>query len=139
MIIPTLNAAGTLPATLAALGSQTLREIVLADGGSIDATAALANSVGAMVIAAKRGRGTQLAAGAGAAAGEWLLFLHADCRLERGGRRRWPLSSGSRRQSAAPAISTLRSTTWRRRRGGWSGSSPGAAGSCPCLMATRAC
>ncbi len=36
------------------------------------------------MIAAERGRGTQLAAGAAAACGDWLLFLHADCRLAPG-------------------------------------------------------
>jgi rSAM/selenodomain-associated transferase 2 len=76
-----LNAAGTLPAALAALGSEAVREIVIADGGSTDGTVAIANSVGTLVTIARPGRGTQLAAGAGAAAGKWLLFLHADCRL----------------------------------------------------------
>jgi rSAM/selenodomain-associated transferase 2 len=79
-----LNAAGTLPAALAALGPELVREIVIADGGSTDGTVAIANSVGALVTIAQPGRGTQLAAGAGAAAGKWLLFLHADCRLEPG-------------------------------------------------------
>jgi hypothetical protein len=36
------------------------------------------------VIAAEPGRGSQLAAGADAASGNWLLFLHADCRLSAG-------------------------------------------------------
>ena len=61
-----------------------LREIVIADGSSTDDTAAIAGAAGARLIAAERGRGTQLAAGAAAANGEWLLFLHADCRLEPG-------------------------------------------------------
>jgi hypothetical protein len=39
---------------------------------------------GARVIAAPRGRGIQLAAGAEAATGDWLLFLHADCCLGQG-------------------------------------------------------
>lgn len=78
-VIPTLNAAPLLPPLLAQL--QGLGEVILADGGSVDAVAALA---GARVITAQRGRGAQLAAGAAAAQGEWLLFLHADTRLEPG-------------------------------------------------------
>jgi rSAM/selenodomain-associated transferase 2 len=59
-------------------------EIIVADGGSVDRTTALAEARGARVVTAPRGRGTQLAAGAGAASGHWLLFLHADCRPEPG-------------------------------------------------------
>ena len=85
MIIPTLNAAGELPATLAAIGDgSALREIVVADGGSLDTTEAIARAAGALVVTAPRGRGSQLAVGGAAASGEWLLFLHADCRLGAG-------------------------------------------------------
>ena len=85
VVIPTLEAAGDLPATLAALaGVRLIGEIIVADGGSGDATLAIAQAAGARVIAAPRGRGGQLAAGAAAASGDWLLFLHADCRLAAG-------------------------------------------------------
>lgn len=84
-VIPTLNAAGTLSATLDTLcGSAMVREIIIADGRSSDETLACAGSAGARVVAAPRGRGVQLAAGAAAASGDWLLFLHADCRPEPG-------------------------------------------------------
>jgi rSAM/selenodomain-associated transferase 2 len=66
--------------------SPAVREIIVADGGSLDQTIALAQAAQARVIAAPRGRGSQLTAGAAVAAGAWLLFLHADCRLEPG----WP-------------------------------------------------
>lgn len=83
-VIPTLNAAATLPAALAALGG--VDEIVVADGGSADGTARLAAALGARAIAAPRGRGSQLAAGVAAARGDWLLLLHADTRLAAGWR-----------------------------------------------------
>jgi glycosyltransferase involved in cell wall biosynthesis len=60
-IIPTLNAAASLPATLAAVRGQ-VTEIIIADGGSSDGTAALAQAAGARVIKAPRGRGPQLRA-----------------------------------------------------------------------------
>src|SRR5438445_8168390 len=84
-VIPTRNAARTLPANLAALrGAGIVREVIVADGGSSDETAAHARAAGARVVVAPRGRGSQLAAGAAAATGDWLLFLHADCRPEPG-------------------------------------------------------
>jgi len=54
------------------------------DGGSRDATVAVAQASGVHVIAASRGRGAQLAAGVTAATGDWLLLLHADTRLAPG-------------------------------------------------------
>lgn len=79
IVIPALNAAETLPAVLRAVAGAA-GDTVVADGGSTDATHAVARAAGARVIAAPRGRGTQLAAGAAEAAGDWLLFLHADSR-----------------------------------------------------------
>lgn len=82
VIVPTLDEAGTLPALLDALAGQRGIELetVVADGGSTDATPDIAAGHGARVVTAPRGRGAQMNAGAGVAAGEWLLFLHADCR-----------------------------------------------------------
>ncbi len=76
-VIPTLNAAANLPASLAALQGQ-VAEIIIADGGSTDGTVALAQATGAQVISAARGRGPQLRAAAAAASQPWLLALHAD-------------------------------------------------------------
>lgn len=56
-------------------------EVIVVDGGSKDATAALARPLAGQVITATRGRALQMNAGAAVARGETLLFLHADCRL----------------------------------------------------------
>ena len=87
VIIPTLNAAPSLSATLAALRSGQesglIEEIVISDGGSTDSTKEIAEEVGAQVLKGPPGRGGQLQRGAVAAGGEWLLFLHGDTVLER--------------------------------------------------------
>ena len=88
VVVPTLNAEADLPRTLTALVPAAIegivREVIIVDGGSTDATARIAEATGAHFIAAERGRGGQLAAGAQAAKGPWLLFLHADTTLEGG-------------------------------------------------------
>ncbi len=84
VVIPALNAAACLPATLAALGPVT--ECLVIDGGSRDSTREAAESAGARVMSAPRGRGGQLAAGIAAATRPWLLLLHADARLSPGWR-----------------------------------------------------
>lgn len=86
VIIPTLNAAAGLPATIAALGrgGSLIHEIIISDGGSADGTVDVAQHAGCRVVAVARGRGAQLKAGAAAARGDWLLFLHADTCLDPG-------------------------------------------------------
>lgn len=83
IVIPTLNAGGTLGSTLAArLTHPDLAfSTTICDGGSRDATVAIARRAGAAVVTAAPGRGSQLAAGAAASVAPWLLFLHADTRL----------------------------------------------------------
>ena len=56
-------------------------EVIVCDGGSSDATVEIARQCGLRVIAAPRGRGRQMNAGAKLAKGDTLLFLHADTRL----------------------------------------------------------
>jgi len=82
VVIPALNASATLQRTLASVTAAD--EVVVGDGGSNDGTPALAASLGARVISAPRGRGSQLAEGVAAARGDWLLLLHADTRLAPG-------------------------------------------------------
>jgi rSAM/selenodomain-associated transferase 2 len=86
IIVPTLDEAQALPGTLAPL--QALRaqgvEVIVVDGGSRDATAAVARPLADRVLDAPRGRALQMNAGARAASGEVLVFLHADTRLPDG-------------------------------------------------------
>ncbi|MHA6249356.1 TIGR04283 family arsenosugar biosynthesis glycosyltransferase [Pontibacter sp. CAU 1760] len=81
IIIPTYNEAEGIPKLLRYLQQHTSpdTEILLADGGSTDATRQLAEQVGVRVLAcACKGRGPQMNAGAAASIGDILYFLHAD-------------------------------------------------------------
>ena len=88
IIIPTLNSAADLPDTLASLieglDAGLVRELIVSDGGSGGATVLIARDVGAQVVIGPAGRGGQLQRGAGAAKGDWMLFLHADTHLPTG-------------------------------------------------------
>lgn len=83
IVLPALDEAAGIEATLQALEPLRARgvEIVLADGGSGDGTPALAAPWVDAVLQAPRGRALQMNAGAAAARGAVLLFLHADTRL----------------------------------------------------------
>jgi rSAM/selenodomain-associated transferase 2 len=83
--MPTLNEAAVLPVRARELAAQEPPwDWIVADGGSSDGTAALATRLGAQVVESPRGRGVQLGAGAAAASGDALLFLHADTALPPG-------------------------------------------------------
>jgi rSAM/selenodomain-associated transferase 2 len=83
-----LNAAPALPAAIAQFDAAKtgglVADIIVSDGGSLDDTVALARTAGANIVTGPPGRGHQLALGAQAAQGDWLLFLHADTHLDLG-------------------------------------------------------
>ena len=81
IIIPTLNEAATIARTLSHLEGVDNLEVIVVDGGSNDETAALAEARGAKVIQSNPGKAVQMNAGAAAAAGHVLVFLHADTLL----------------------------------------------------------
>ena len=79
IVIPTLNEAAELPATLShALAVPEVCEIIISDGGSTDATESIARTAGAKWLSDSRGRGAQLRFGAAQAHGEVVVLLHAD-------------------------------------------------------------
>lgn len=81
IIIPTLNEEGSIVDAIHSARQSSGIEIIVADGGSTDATTQLAQEHGAKVIQCEPGRSRQLAHGANEASGDTLLFLHADTRL----------------------------------------------------------
>jgi rSAM/selenodomain-associated transferase 2 len=84
IIVPVLNEAAIIESFLEHLGVEAPdAEVIVVDGGSTDETAARAGRR-ARVIGSARGRGCQMNAGAAAAAGDALWFLHADSRLPAG-------------------------------------------------------
>ncbi len=114
IIVPVLNEAAGIRATLQALAAECAAaqadppafaggiERIVADGGSTDGTLAAVNEAAGLaetVIAAPRGRARQMNAGAAAASGTLLLFLHADTRLPANGLR--ALAEALRRRPAA--------------------------------------
>ena len=83
IVIPVLNEEEALPALLGDLQTMRARgaEIIVVDGGSVDATLRHATAMADQVIHATRGRARQMNAGARVARSQVLLFLHADARF----------------------------------------------------------
>jgi hypothetical protein len=81
VIIPALNEAALIADTLAAASKDPHTEIIVVDGQSTDPTPDIAAASGARVLRAMPPRSVQMNAGAAAARGAYLLFLHADTRL----------------------------------------------------------
>jgi len=83
VVVPALNEAAGIRAALEALAPLRARghEVIVVDGGSTDGTAQLAAGLCDQVLVTPRGRALQMNAGARAAGGDVLVFLHADTRL----------------------------------------------------------
>jgi rSAM/selenodomain-associated transferase 2/rSAM/selenodomain-associated transferase 1 len=81
VIVPAINEGNRLERTLSSIGRPADTEVIIADGGSRDETLSIARKAGAKVVSCRPGRGGQLNSGAAEAAGDILLFLHADTRL----------------------------------------------------------
>lgn len=83
IVMPVLDEAAEIEAALAALQVYRRRgvEVIVADGGSSDGTIELARALADRVVSTASGRAVQMNAGAGAARGDMLMFLHADTRL----------------------------------------------------------
>jgi rSAM/selenodomain-associated transferase 2/rSAM/selenodomain-associated transferase 1 len=81
IVIPALNEAAAIVRTLSRLEGVENLEVIVVDGGSIDETAELAGSRGAKVVQSNPGKALQMNSGAKAAAGDILVFLHADTLL----------------------------------------------------------
>ncbi len=84
IIIPAINEAGNIKEAIATTQANPNIEVIVVDGGSSDDTVAIAQSLNVKVISSSPGRAVQMNAGAVAASGEILLFLHADTRLPTG-------------------------------------------------------
>ncbi len=80
VVVPALNEEAVIGGLLKHLsGLSGVGEIIIADAGSTDSTLRIVRESGvAHLVVSEPGRGIQLRAGAGAATGDALLFLHAD-------------------------------------------------------------
>ena len=108
VVMPTWNAAQglarSLPALAEGLDAGLIRELVISDGGSTDATLRIAEEAGALVVSGPASRGGQLRRAVDASAGEWLLVLHADTVLPSG----WADMVQVQMQSGKPAYFNMR-------------------------------
>ena len=84
IIIPTLDEEATIALAIRSCREAGPCEVIVADGGSLDRTVEIAHGEADAVIVAPRGRAAQMNAGAAAARGDVLLFLHADTLLPDG-------------------------------------------------------
>jgi rSAM/selenodomain-associated transferase 2 len=120
VVIPVIDEANALRPLLADLNAQrgVALECIVADGGSVDASDSIARAAGATLVVAPPGRGVQMNAGARAAGGDWLCFLHADSRLTHPDQLRAGLerlaAAGERRVAGHFALRFIRTKTGHR-------------------------
>src|SRR5437763_1030242 len=107
VIIPALNEAANVAATIASVRAESPHEVIVVDGGSTDATRDEARAAD-LLLSGPRGRAAQMNHGAAHATGDALLFLHADCLLERGA-----LASARRSLGRRGAIPGWSSMPWQ--------------------------
>jgi uncharacterized protein len=84
VIVPALNEASFIEATLERVRNIDDVELIVVDGGSRDRTVDAARALGARVVHSDAGRARQMNSGANIAKGDILLFLHADTLLPLG-------------------------------------------------------
>ncbi|HKY73194.1 MAG TPA: TIGR04283 family arsenosugar biosynthesis glycosyltransferase [Nitrospira sp.] len=129
VVIPAYNEEQALPYTLDLLSRQEgVFEAIVVDGGSHDRTRAIAKSFrfsdeaqdevcvpdpSRRLLTAPKGRATQMNAGAKAANGEWLLFLHADTILPQGAIRRLNEMQPDQTIQAGGFLHQFSGTDWR--------------------------
>lgn len=81
IVVPVFADADAAEMLLRQIGSPPDTEVIVVDGGADPKLDSLAARYDIHLLRTARGRATQMNAGAARAAGEWLLFLHADSRL----------------------------------------------------------
>ncbi len=127
VIIPVYNEQKVLPHTLPALfGQSGDYEVIAIDGGSTDRTRVILDHFGfsdhlapsfpyfsRRVLTAPKGRASQMNAGAKAANGEWLLFLHADTVLPDGAIQRLSDLESDREIQAGGFMHQFSGDDWR--------------------------
>ena len=83
-IIPALNEAERIGATIDAARAAGVAEVIVADGGSGDGTVEIARAHGATILTGETMRARMLNRGAELASHDWVVFLHADTLLPPG-------------------------------------------------------